>query len=298
MHRRKFGLLTSGALAAVVAPRATGSPPPPSEWTSLWNGKDFDGWSTWLQKPEPDSEVPGLTKDAKGRYTQPIGPGLDPLKVFSIDPTCDGAPAIRISGECFGELRSTRSLENYHLKLQFKWGQKTWPPRNHPDSMRDSGILYHVHSAPGAEGRTWARSIELQIQEGDVGDLYAVGSAIGVRAKVLPHSDPPAYIHDPLGTWTFFSQISGQTGRCIKFPNAEKPNGQWNTLELICLGPDCIHIVNGTVVMRLHSPMRIDGNIPTPVTSGPILLQSEGAEVFYRDLSFRSISSIPPEYAL
>lgn len=297
MHRRNFGLMTSGALAAVIAPKGSGAPTPPSEWTSLWNGKDFDGWSTWLQKPEATSDVPDLTKDATGHYTEPVGAGHDPLNVFTIDPACDGSPAIRISGECFGELRNTRSLENYHLKLQFKWGQKMWPPRNNPDSQRDSGVLYHVHSAPGAEGRTWARSIEFQIQEGDVGDLYAVGSAIAIRAKVQAKSDPPTYVYDPSGTWTYFSQIPGQTGRCIKFPDAEKPSGQWNTLELICLGSECIHIVNGTVVMRLHSPMRIDGRVPALVTSGPILLQSEGAEVYYRDINFRTISAIPAEYA-
>jgi hypothetical protein len=51
------------------------------------------------------------------------------------------------------------------------------------------------------------------------------------------------------------------------------------------------------VVMRLHGPLRIDRDIPTPVTSGPIILQSEGAEVFYRDLQIRPISAIPTEFA-
>ena len=96
-------------------------------------------------------------------------------------------PAIRISGEVFGELRTARSFENYHLKLQFKWGEKKWAPRNRPQDRRDSGLLYHVHAEPGQNGRTWARSIELQIQEGDVGDLYAVGSTI---AEACPRSSP------------------------------------------------------------------------------------------------------------
>ena len=299
MNRRNFGALALGTLGATaLAPRAQAASTADSDWTSLWNGKDFDGWTTWLQRPEKTSEVPGLPRDQKGRYTKAIGSGRDPLKVFTIVPDCDGAPAIRISGECFGELRNTRKLENYHLKLQFKWGRQKWPPRDGADTPRDSGLLYHVHAAPGAEGRTWARSIEFQIQEGDVGDLYAVGSAIAVRAAVKPNSDPPAYAYDPAGTWTFFSQIPGQSGRCIKRPDAEKPTGQWNTLELVCFGKDCIHIVNGTVVMRLHSPTRIDRAVPEPVTSGPFLLQSEGAEVFYRNIRFRPITAIPPEYAV
>lgn len=292
--RRDFGAMTLGAIGAAAL-----STPAEAQagWTPLWNGKDLTGWTTWMQRPEPTSEVPGLTKGANGRYTEPIGSGRDPLNVFTVSPDIDGRPAIRISGECFGELRSTQEFKDYHLKFQFKWGDKKWPPRDGATTQRDSGLLYHVHAAPGAENRTWARSIELQIQERDVGDLYAVGSAIAVRAKTVPQTTPAQYIYDPSGTWTYFSQIAGQTGRCIKSPDAEKPSGEWNTVELVCLGQDCIHIVNGKVVMRLYAPTKIDGPLPAVITSGAIILQSEGAEVFYREIAFRNITSIPAEFA-
>ncbi|MGH9163252.1 MAG: 3-keto-disaccharide hydrolase, partial [Vicinamibacteraceae bacterium] len=264
-------------------------------WTPLWNGTNLDGWTTWMREPEPSSEVAGLKRDANREYAEPIGSGRDPLKVFTVVDDVDGQPAIRISGEVFGELRTTRSFENYHLKLQFKWGEKKWPPRDEPDTRRDSGLLYHVHAEPGAEGRTWARSIELQIQEHDVGDLYAVGSAIAVRAKPRPDTTPALYDYDPAGEWTFFSQSQGAPGRCIKQPDNEKPTGEWNTVELVAFGDTAIHIVNGKVVMRLHGPMRIDADLPTSVTSGPIILHSEGAEIFYRDIQVRPITAIPPE---
>ncbi len=268
-----------------------------SGWTSLWNGKDLDGWTTWMQQPSPTSNVPGLNRDADGKYTEPIGSGRDPLKVFTVVNDVDGRPAIRISGEAFGELRSKASFKDYHLKLQFKWGEKKWAPRDKPETPRDSGLLYHVHSAPGAEGRTWARSVELQIQEHDVGDLYAVGSAIAVRAKARQGTKPTLYDYDPMGEWTYFSQSQGSSGRCIKQPDNEKPTGEWNTVELIAFGDDAIHIVNGQVVMRLHGPVRINADLPTPVTSGPIILQSEGAELFYRDIQVRPITAIPAEFA-
>jgi hypothetical protein len=293
MGRRDFGALALGTLGAAAFAGQTAQ----TGWTPLWNANDLDGWTTWMQRPEPTSNVPGLARDANGRYTEPIGSGRDPLKVFSVQRDVDDRPAIRISGEAFGELRTTRSFSNYHLKLQFKWGEKKWPPRDGATVQRDSGLLYHVHAAPGAEGRTWARSIELQIQERDVGDLYAVGSAIAVKAKPRPGAQPTEYIYDPSGTWTYFSQIAGQSGRCIKQPDNERPSGEWNTVELVCFGEDCIHIVNGKVVMRLFRPTRIDTPVPTTITSGPIILQSEGAEVFYRDITIRSISAIPQEFA-
>ena len=268
-----------------------------SGWTSLWNGKNLDGWTTWMQQPAASSEVPGLKRDADGKYTEPIGSDRDPLKVFTVVNDVDGKPAIRISGEVFGELRSKASFKDYHLKLQFKWGEKKWAPRDKPETPRDSGLLYHVHSAPGAEGRTWARSVELQIQEHDVGDLYAVGSAIAVRAKARAGTKPTLYDYDPAGEWTYFSQSQGSMGRCIKQPDNEKPTGEWNTVELIAFGNDAIHIVNGKVVMRLHGPVRINADLPTPVTSGPIIFQSEGAELFYRDIQVRPITAIPAEFA-
>jgi hypothetical protein len=270
-------------------------------WKPLWNGRDLSGWSVWIGKPPASVIVDGLAKDAKGAYTQPLGP-RDPLGVFSVVSNVDGQPAIRVSGQVFGELRTTGSFSNYHLRLQFKWGEKQWPPRDKPGTPRDSGLLYHVHAAPGAEGRTWARSIELQIQERDVGDLYSIASTIYVRSKLrvgtgTAASPKPVYDYDPTGAWNVFAQVPGMDGRCVKQPDAEKPTGQWNTVELVCLGEDSLHIVNGQVVMRLHGPRRIDTPTPQPVTAGPLILQSEGAELFYRAVEIRPITAVPAEFA-
>jgi hypothetical protein len=268
-------------------------------WRSLWNGRDLSEWTTWLRQPEPSSNVPGLARNAAGHYTEPIGSGRDPLKVFTVLANVDGRPAIRISGEVFGELRTHESFSNYHVRLQFRWGEKKWPPRT--EAVRDSGFLYHVHSPPGAEGRTWARSIEFQIQEKDVGDLYSLGAMIYVRSTLRPGTGSatarPVYDYDPAGPWNVFAQVPGSDGRCVKQPDNEKPNGEWNTVEVVCLGEDSIHIVNGKVVMRLHGPTRIDTPTPRPVTAGQLILQSEGAEVFYRDIEIRPITAIPKEYA-
>lgn len=281
-------ILLGGVLLASAVLRADDG------WKPLWNGKDFTGWSQWLGKPHASLTVEGLKRDAEGKYLEPLGATRDPLGVFTIV-NVDGRPAIRVSGQVFGELRTKESFGNYHLRLQFKWGTQKWPPRDKPGTLRDSGLLYHVHAAPGAEGRTWARSIELQIQEHDVGDLYAVGSQISVRAK--PRAGTKFFDYDPAGEWTLFSQVPGQDGRCVKQPDNEKPTGEWNTVELICLGEDSIHIVNGKIVMRLHGARRIDGPTPAPISSGALILQSEGAEIFYRNVELRPITAVPAEFA-
>jgi hypothetical protein len=288
-------LLGLGLFACAATGRAADG------WKPLWNGKTLDEWTTWLKKPEPTSQVPGMTKGADGKYTEAIGLNRDPLKVFSVVEV-DGKPAIRVSGEVFGELRTKGSFSNYHLRLEFKWGEKKWPPRDKPTSVRDSGLLYHVHAEPGAEGRTWARSVELQIQEHDVGDLYAIGSMILVKSKLragtgVTANPKPVYDYDPAGTWNVFAQVPGMDGRCVKQPDAEKPTGEWNTVEVIALGEECIHIVNGKVVMRLSHPLRIDTPKPQVVTAGQLILQSEGAELFYRNLELRPITAVPAEFA-
>ena len=271
-------------------------------WRPLFNGHDLSNWTTWIAKPHATVDLPGEPKNAKGDYTLPIGANRDPLGVFTVTKV-DGEPVIRISGQVFGELRTRESFTNYHLRLQFKWGEKKWPPRDKAETPRDSGLLYHVHAEPGAEGRTWARSIEVQIQERDVGDLYAVGSQISVRSTarpVLPGATPPAkpvYDYDPQGEWHSFSQVPGSSGRCVKQPDNEFPHGEWNTVELICYGGESIHIVNGKVVMRLRDPLRIDGPQPVPVTAGPLILQSEGAELFYRHIEIQPVTGIPANFA-
>ncbi|MES2440215.1 MAG: family 16 glycoside hydrolase [Verrucomicrobiota bacterium] len=284
-HSRTLAVVSLISLAHVHAEDA---------WKSLWNGRDLSEWSTWLDRPDPASEVPCLPKGPDGRYQEAVGSGRDPLRVFTVVEV-DGQKAIRISGEVFGELRSHESLQNYRLRLQFKWGNLKWAPRNRPETPRDSGLLYHVHSAPGAEGRTWARSIELQIQERDVGDLYAIGAEISVKSTARKDGERKIFDYDPQGEFHVFSQVPGQDGRCVKQPDNEKPNGEWNSVEIVCYGDDILHLVNGKVVMRLHGPRQIDQPDRPPVTAGPIILQSEGAEIFYRNVEYRPITALPPE---
>src|ERR1043166_4252901 len=75
-------------------------------WKPLWNGRDLSGWTTWIAKPQPSVQLAGEPRDAQGNYTQPLGANRDPLGIFSVAKV-DGRPAIRISGQVFGELRTT-----------------------------------------------------------------------------------------------------------------------------------------------------------------------------------------------
>ena len=64
----------------------------------------------------------------------------------------------------------------------------------------------------------------------------------------------------------------------------------------IPIGGDSIHVVNGKVVMRLHHAERLDGPVPRPLVAGQISLQTEGAEVYYRNIEIQPITAVPVEW--
>ncbi len=264
-------------------------------WRPLFNGKDLTGWETFMTRPDPSWDVPGLKRDANGKYLEFIGKNRDPLKVFNVE-TVDGRPAVHITGQGFGVMTTNETFGNFHVRLQIKWGERKWGSKL--NSPRDCGLLYFVHGEPGFDHETWPRSIEFQIQEHDMGDLYALGARITVNARTeAGPNNRTLYQYDPAGAPVLFRQVAPIGNRCVRLEDAEKPNGEWNTLDLICFNGDSIHVVNGKVVMRLHQAERLDGAAPAPIKAGQISLQTEGAEVYYRNIEIQPITAVPAEFA-
>ncbi|MCF2493078.1 3-keto-disaccharide hydrolase [Dyadobacter chenhuakuii] len=262
------------------------------EWTPMLD-KDLSQWENYLSynhKPGYNGKVP---TDASGKPIAPIGYNKDNGRVFSVDNT-SGSPVLHVSGETYGCLFTKKSYKNYHLKLQMKWGEKKYEPRK--DKLRDSGILYHSNGEAGAEyWRSWMLSQEFQIMEGHMGDFWCqANSAIDIRS--FPSEGVMNRVADhkqPFGTFK-----TGSDYYCMRSENHESPAGEWTTLELICFEGKSLHIVNGHVVMVLNNSRYItpDGK-NVPMTSGKIQLQSEAAEVFYRDILIKELKTMPKEYA-
>jgi hypothetical protein len=267
-------------LIAVVAILCTGSMRPAFRSTVLFNGKDLTGWDVYIGRP-----FDTISRKFSG---EPLGLNNDPLKVFSVV-TEDGKPAIRVSGERFGGISTLQEYKNYHLRLEFKWGELKWHPKR--NDKRDSGLLYHAVGSHGADGGFWMRSQEFQIQEGDCGDYWGVAG--GVADVPAVKVGDKKFVYTPGSPLMPFSE-KGPNGRnCTKNPDGEKPTGQWNVIDLYCYGDTSAHIVNGKVTMILHNSRQLQDASETPLTSGKIQLQSEGAELFYRNLVVEEINAIP-----
>ena len=252
------------------------------EWREIFNGKNLEGWDTYIG-PLYDTEK----KDFAG---PPIGLNKDPQNVFSVVQE-DGEGLLRISGEQWGGISTQEEFSNYQLQLQFKWGESKFAPRD--KDKRDSGLLYHATGEHGKDWHFWMRSLEMQIQEGDCGDYWGLaGVGVNIRATKNAAGD---YHYNPAAKALAFSQ-QGELGRHVKKisnGNSEKPNGEWNTIDLYVFGDSSIHVVNGVVKLATSNAHIPNDHKITPLTKGKIQIQSEGAELYYKNIRIKKISELP-----
>jgi hypothetical protein len=254
-----------------------------SQWELLFNGKDLKGWDTYIG--------PDLNDSGKFISALPIGLNNDPRHVFTIVKV-DGENLIRISGENWGAITTVREYENYHLQLQFKWGALTWGQKK--GKKKDSGLLYHSIGKWGADYGAWMRSQEFQIEETNTGDYWGVAG--GMADMPVIKKSETEYDYNPKGEFMTFKEGGNVGRRCFKSMEAENPTGQWNTLDLYCHGDTSMHVVNGKVVMILYRNRQNDNGNESPLSKGKIQIQSEGAEVFYRQIKIQPIAQLPAEF--
>ncbi|MBB3880429.1 3-keto-disaccharide hydrolase [Sphingomonas pseudosanguinis] len=280
--RQLAGEPVAGAqtLRLVDIPKATGKP------IALFDGRTLTGWTPWLGYADP-----AITYRASPGDT-PIGVGRDTSSDFAVRQV-DGAPAIWVKGETWGSLVHRADLRDYHLRLQFKWGDKTWAPRK--DQPRNNGLLYHSHGVPGEVFGTWRPSAEFEIMRGSTGMIVAVGG------KIRGHTDvafDPSLIAPHLRYRVGGRQIDIVNGtptwNVEAATDAERPIGQWNTLDLYVVGDRAVHVVNGVPVAEVRDLATIAANgSRQPLTHGHVQLQSEGAETWFRAIAVEPIKTLP-----
>ncbi len=261
-----------------------------SSWEDLFD-KDLSNFEVFIGVPHTSLDLEGYEK-GDGMEGTPIGLS-DPLNVFTTGEE-NRELILQISGEVYGALTTKKEYENYRLKAEFKWGTAKFEPRL--DKQRDNGILYHCTGEHGAFWNVWMRSNEFQVQEKDMGDYYGLAGGVAAIPAIMNSDSFWVYTSGAelieLGT----VMVGKNRYRGVRNQNFEKSNGEWNTLEIICLGSKSIHIVNGRVV--LVSPQSynlIDGEL-VPNNKGKIQIQSEGAEAYYKNLQIKAIDAIPAEY--
>jgi hypothetical protein len=244
---------------------------PLSAQKSVFNGKNLKNWEIFLGSPITGFE--DLAKLAK------------PESTFQVT-ELDGQKVIHISGQINASLATKAEYSNYHLRLEFKWGEKVYGKRN-------SGLLYHSYGPFGAAFGTWMANIEHQLMHDNLGDTYLMANTTCLT-KVVKSADDKNFVFSKEGVPTTFRE--GENGRSIKkSKDYEKQIGEWNVVDLYCFGQTAVHVVNGQVVMVNENCSKFENGELIPLTKGKIQLQSEGGEFFIRKIDIRPISQIPAE---
>jgi len=237
----------------------------------LFNGSNLKGWDIFIGKP-----IEGF-EDLKEKAS--------PESIYSVV-DMEGQKVIRISGEVFASLATKKEYGNYHLHLEFKWGDKIYGKRN-------SGLLYHSFGNFGAAFGTWMTNIEHQLMHDCLGDTYLMNNTY-CETEVIK-TDDGKFRYKKRGTIEKFGEPYNGRG-ITKATDAEKPLGEWNTVDLYCFGSTSVHVVNGTVVMINRNCSKIEDGKLVPLTKGKIQIQSEGAELFVRKVEIEKIREIPQQF--
>lgn len=240
--------------------------PDAAGWQPLWDGRSLDGWS-FFQDGVGDTDTLGVVSIHNGE-----------LHFLGEQYTHDVAPP--------GFIATLTEYSNYHLRLQYRWGERRWAPRGW--QARNSGVLYHL--GPQRPGLLFPEGIEFQMQEGNCGDAILIDT-LGVQGPSLGGTPLwpnwiPAFPDTPIDP----VRNGGYARRWLpRHSDFELPNA-WNTLDLICLDDQVAHMVNGRIVNTLFKLSReLPDGQRVALRSGRIALEFEWATVAFRDVQIRKL---------
>lgn len=193
------------------------------EPTSLFNGEDLSGWTVVSAEENTKAEDVWTVKDG----------------------------VLVCAGQPIGYLRTDDSYSDYTLTLKWRFPEGT--------QGGNSGVLVHT-TDPGAIG-VWPKSIEVQLNSGDAGDFWVIGTELKVE-----------------------DEESRKMGRrhLNLTDDSEKAIGEWNEMVVVCKGDTITVTVNGDLVNEATN---------CSASAGAISLQSEGAPIEFKDIELTPLDS-------
>lgn len=242
--------------------------------------------------PKLGKEIPIFNgKDLTGWYAYTEENGLKNGEAFaSVE---DGV--LRISDEGMGYVATEKPHGNYHLSLEYRWGELREPSKY----VRNSGVLIHGHGPDGASNNRWISSVECQLAQGCEGDFILIrgrgkdgkatdstlSSHVSIGADNRPRWDPEDGKLTKYSGRQFwwndhqvgFKELIDTRGK----NDRASPLGEWTKVEAICDGDTITVKINGHTVNRA---------VNVSPAKGKICLQGEGYEVFFRNIEMHEIA--------
>lgn len=187
----------------------------PAQKLSLFNGKDFSGWTKVI------TDEPGSCPDA----TWSVAGGV-----------------IRCTGKPFGYLATQQSYADYTLHVEYRWYGAA--------EQMNSGVFIHK---TGPDAFFLPKAIETQLKKGNAGD-YVLLSQATLNGLANPKN----------------LRVEK------KAPSSEKPDGEWNSVDITVKGD--------TIESRVNGVLQNTGK-DIYTGAGQICLQSEGGPIEFRNIT-------------
>ena len=172
-------------------------------------------------------------------FTFCMSHGADPLQTWTIT---NGV--IHCTGKPSGYLRTTQCYSNYFLTVEWRF-LKIAPQAD------NTGILVHMQ----LPDQIWPQCVQVQGKHDHQGDLFLMAGAESKEHKGLDKNTPLP----------------------LQGSSREKPVGEWNTAETICIHNKIESFINGYFVNETSECTLNDGFIG---------IQSEGGDIEIRTISF------------
>ena len=137
---------------------------------------------------------------------------------------------ITIAGQPFGYMITDGTYGNYKLHVEWRW----------VDEPANSGVFVLAEPGDGL----WPRCAEVNLMAGRAGDMIASGGSS-------------------------FEELKEGIFLRSTVESAEKPAGEWNTMEVVCKGNFIQAYVNGVLMNEAHFD-RAEGRIALQSEGGPL----------------------------
>lgn len=233
-------------------------------WTTMFNGKNLDGWTTKIHHYDVfDNHGDTFRAEdsiIKVRYDQYEG----------------------LFNDRFGHLYYDQPYSYFHLSMEYRFVGELFPGA--PDyTILNSGVMFHSQDPRTIlKEQDWPISVEMQFYAGvekgverPTGNMCSPGTDVVYNGKLDPN-------------------------HCINSSSDTYFGDQWVKAELLVYGDSLVkHIINGKTVLEYTKPQMgggvVNGYDPEifkpgkPLKEGFIALQSEGQPIDFRNIKIRNL---------
>ncbi|MCP4613183.1 MAG: DUF1080 domain-containing protein [Planctomycetes bacterium] len=213
-----------------------------SQWVSLFNGKNLDGWNV---------KITGYDLNDNYGNTFRVEDGILKVSYENYD---------KFDGK-FGHIFYDGTFSHYILRVEYRFvGEQC--PGGPGWAFRNNGIMAHGQSAESMKkDQDFPDSIEVQMLGGNGKDKRSTGNLCTPGTHVVMDGN-------------LIKQ------HCISSSSKTYHGDQWVTIELEVHGNESIkHIINGEVVLEYERPQLDDGTL---ISEGSISLQAESHPTEFR----------------